>query len=143
MIEKSAYLACPPAKAFALFTERASDWWPADVRHTSDPQSEIRMLADGRFWERATDGHEIELGRVLLWEPPRRLILDFYPGTDELHPTEVVVRFTAENGGTRIIVEHRPKPESAELWATGAPKFERNWTLVLGALSDASSDDLS
>jgi hypothetical protein len=143
MIEKSAYLACPPAKAFALFTERASDWWPEGVRHTSDPHSEIRMLAEGRFWERATDGHEVELGRVLLWDPPRRLILDFYPGTDELHPTEVVVRFTAENGGTRIVVEHRPKPESAGLWATGAPKFERSWTLVLAALRDASPDDYS
>ena len=53
MIEKSAYLVCPPARAFALFTERASDWWPEGLRHTSDPRSEIRMLADGRFWERA------------------------------------------------------------------------------------------
>ena len=77
------------------------------------------MLADGRFWERATDGREVELGRVLVWEPAKRLILDFYPGTDAQHPTEVVVRFAAENGGTRVVVQHRPKPESAELWADG------------------------
>jgi uncharacterized protein YndB with AHSA1/START domain len=143
MIEKSAYLACPPERAFTLFTERASDWWPPGVRHTGDPHSEIRMLADGRFWERGRDGHEVELGRVLVWEPAQRLVLDFYPGTDERHPTEVVISFTAENGGTRVVVAHSPKPESADLWATGAPKFERSWTLVLAALRGASAGNHS
>jgi activator of Hsp90 ATPase-like protein len=141
VIQKSAFLACPPAEAFALFTQRASDWWPDGVRHTADPRSEIRMLAEGRFWERATDGHEVELGRVVVWEPAQRLILDFYPGTDARHPTEVVIRFTAENGGTRVVVEHSPKLESADLWATGAPKFERSWTLVLAALKAAAAND--
>jgi len=141
MIEKSAYLVCPPARAFTLFTERASDWWPEGLRHTSDPRSDIRMLADGRFWERAGDGREIELGRVLVWEPAKRLILDFYPGTDAEHPTEVVVRFAEENGGTRVVVQHRPKPESADLWATGAPGFERAWTLVLPALEHAAEKE--
>ena len=109
MIERSAFLACSPAHAFALFTERASEWWPEMLRHTADPGSEIRMLADGRFWERATDGHEVELGRVTMWDPPRRLALDFYPGTDAHHPTEVVVRFAREDGGTRVVVTHGPK----------------------------------
>jgi uncharacterized protein YndB with AHSA1/START domain len=137
VIQKSAYLDCAPARAFALFTERASDWWPEALRHTADPRSEIRMLADGRFWERATDGREVELGRVLAWEPARRLVLDFYPGTDAEHPTEVVVRFAEENGGTRVLVEHGPKPESAGLWSTGAPRFERSWDLMLAALQQA------
>jgi hypothetical protein len=99
------------------------------------------MLADGRFWERAGDGREVELGRVLVWEPAKRLILDFYPGTDAEHPTEVVVRFAEENGGTRVVVQHRPKPESADLWATGAPGFERAWTLVLPALEHAAEEE--
>lgn len=140
MIEKSAFLTCAPARAFALFTERASEWWPAMLRHTADPRSEIRMLANGRFWERATDGHEVELGQVIVWEPPQRLILDFYPGTDERHPTEVVVRFAAEKGGTRVVVEHGPKPESADLWADGAFRFERSWDLVLAALRHAAGE---
>jgi hypothetical protein len=140
VIRKSAHLACTPEQAFSLFTERASAWWPTALRHTADPCSEIRMIAGGRFWERATDGHEVELGRVIAWEPARRLILDFYPGTDEQHPTEVVIRFAEENGGTRIVVEHSPKPESADLWATGAPRFEQAWTLVLEALPGAADE---
>ena len=138
MIEKSAFLTCSPTRAFELFTERASDWWPEAVRHTPDPSSEIRMLASGRFWERARDGHEVELGRVLVWEPPERLVLDFYPGTDALHPTEVIVKFAGEADGTRVVVEHRPKAESAALWAAGAPRFERNWGIVLPALQEAA-----
>ena len=138
MIEKSAFLTCSPTRAFELFTERASDWWPEAVRHTPDPRSEIRMLASGRFWERARDGHEVELGRVLVWEPAERLVLDFYPGTDALHPTEVVVKFAQEAEGTRVVVEHRPKAESAALWAAGAPRFERNWGIALPALQEAA-----
>jgi Activator of Hsp90 ATPase homolog 1-like protein len=140
VIQKSAYLACAPMQAFVLFTERASDWWPENLRHTADAHSVIRMLADGRFWERAADGSEVELGRVVIWEPARRLVLDFYPGTDAEHPTEVVVLFAEENGGTRIVVEHSPKPESADLWATGAPRFERSWSLLLPALQRAAGD---
>jgi hypothetical protein len=54
-----------------------------------------------------------------------------------------VVRFAAENGGTRIVIQHRPKPESAELWATGAPRFERSWSLLLPALATAVEHDES
>jgi uncharacterized protein YndB with AHSA1/START domain len=139
VIRKSAHLECTPAKAFALVTERASEWWPGAVRHTGDPRSQIRMLASGRFWERADSGLEVELGRVLVWEPARRLVLDFYPGTDDEHPTEVVITFTAESDGTRIDIEHSPKPESADLWAMGATRFERAWILVLASLRGASA----
>jgi hypothetical protein len=138
VIEKTVFLECAPARAFVLFTERASDWWPATLRHTADPRSEIRLIPDGRFWERATDGREVELGRVVVWEPAQRLILDFYPGTDAQHPTEVLVSFAAENTGTRVVVKHGPKPESAGLWAEGAPGFERAWELMLPAFKKAA-----
>jgi hypothetical protein len=135
MIHKSVLLACPPASAFALFTEQASEWWPEARRHTGDPRSLIRLSAGGRFWERAADGREVELGRVRVWEPPRRLVLDFYPGTDAAHPTEVVVTFAAEGAGTRVTVDHGPTPASAERWRQGAPRFERSWNEVLEALA--------
>jgi hypothetical protein len=51
-----------------------------------------------------------------------------------------VITFSAENDGTRVIVEHSPKPVSADLWVTAAPRFERAWTNVLAALRDASDD---
>jgi hypothetical protein len=138
MIEKSVVLACACERAFALFTERASDWWPELLRHTGDAGSQITLLASGRFWERAADGREVELGRVTAWEPPTRLALDFYPGTGRLHPTEVVVRFSAEGDRTRVVIQHRPTVASADLWVAGARRFERSWERVLAALKNAA-----
>ena len=135
MIKKSTWLPCNQARAFVLFTEKASTWWPESRRHTGDPQSEIHLSSTGRFWERATDGREAELGRVLEWSPPERLVLDFYPGTDPQHPTRVAVMFTIDGDGTRVTVEHSPTPSSADLWTGRAPQFERSWDLLLAALT--------
>jgi hypothetical protein len=138
MIRKTVLLACDAARAFALFTEQASDWWPESRRHTKDPRSTITILASGRFWERAADGQEVELGRVQVWDPPRRLVLDFYPGTDAEHPTEVVVTFVAEAGGTRVTVDHQPTAASEALWKQRFARFEASWDLVLAALARAA-----
>lgn len=137
MITKTIRLACAPDRAFALFTQSASHWWPESRRHTKDPHSTITLLATGRFWERARDGHEVDLGRVRVWEPPRRLVLDFFVGTDAEHPTEVVVTFSPDGDGTRVTVEHRPLPGSEELWNRRAGAFDRSWDLVLAALAAA------
>ena len=136
MIEKSVLLACPAAEAFQLFTARISEWWPETHRLTKDPESQLFLEPTGRFWERASDGREIDLGRVQLWEPPNRLALDFYIGTNAAQPTALEVTFTAENDGTRVTVFHRPKPESEELWSQRAGVFERSWEKVLSALAN-------
>lgn len=135
MITRTVVLACGLDRAFELFTGHASEWWPESRRHTADPRSTIQLLAGGRFFERSSSGEEVELGRVITWEPPHRLVLDFYVGTDAQHPTEVVVSFAAEGDGTRVTVEHRPKPESLEPWTRRAPAFERSWALLLESLA--------
>ncbi len=138
MIRKTVLLHCDPVRAFGLFTERAGEWWPLDRRHTGDRESEIRILATGRFFERARDGREVELGRVRVWEPPGRLVLDFYPGTDADHPTEVTVGFAAEGEKTRVTIEHRPTEASAELFTQRNALFEASWDLVLRAFAEAA-----
>jgi uncharacterized protein YndB with AHSA1/START domain len=72
-----------------------------------------------------------------VWDPPQRLLLDWYPGTDIDHPTEVEIRFVPEYGGTRVTVEHRPLPVSAPLWKDRAPRYDKSWDLVLAALVGA------
>lgn len=133
MITRSVLLPRRPADAFALFTERASEWWPPERRHTQDPKSTIVLAATGRFSERSGD-REVQLGRVRVWDPPRRLILDWYPGTDAEHPTEVEITFASEGDGTRVTVQHRPLPVSAPLFEDRAPRYAASWDLVLAAL---------
>lgn len=134
MITKTLVLPCPPARAFALFTEHASEWWPPERRHTGDPASTITMLESGRFFERGGDGREVELGRVLAWKPGEQLVLDWFPGTDAEHPTRVLVSFAPEGEHTRITIEHGPTPESDELYPARAPRYAASWDLVLAAL---------
>lgn len=138
MMIKSVVLPLSPLAAFELFTQKIGEWWPADRRHTQDSTSEIFLLQSGRFYERARDGHEVELGHVRSWELPSRILLDFFIATSPERPTEVEIVFAAQQGGTRLTVTHRPKPSSESLWTERAPRYARSWDLVLAAVSSAA-----
>ena len=139
MIERSVVLPCGQAAAFSLFTERASEWWPPERRHTNDAESAVLLSSDGRFWERARDGREVELGRILEWEAPARLVLDFFPGTDADHPTRVAISFEPVQDGTVVRVQHGPTPASeGPLWRERSPAFDRSWATVLASLHEAA-----
>ena len=135
MIVKFIALPCDPARAFALFTEQAGSWWPAERRHTKDAGSLIRMEAAGRFFERAGDGTEVELGVVRLFEPGKRLLLDWYPGTGRAHPSQVNVTFEAIDGGTRVTIHHGPGAAAVDTFERNAPAYAHSWDLVLVAMA--------
>jgi uncharacterized protein YndB with AHSA1/START domain len=141
MIEKSVVLPLGPAAAFDLFTQKISLWWPSERRHTKDPRSEIFLLASGRFYERARDGHEVELGSVRSWDRPQRILLDFFIATGPERPTEVEIVFSRRGLGTEVTVMHRSKPSSELLWSERAPVFVRSWEDVLSCLSRAAARD--
>jgi uncharacterized protein YndB with AHSA1/START domain len=135
-IEKSTLLPCGQAEAFALFTDTIGEWWPPERRHLPDPSSTV-VLDPRRFVERDAGGTEIELGRVLEWVAPERLVLDWYPGTGPDHPTRVTVRFVPEDEGTRVLVEHGPTPASQDLFESRADRYRVSWDLVLRSLRAA------
>ena len=135
MINKTAMLACQPERAFILFTEQAGLWWPTDRRHTKDPSSEIRIEAAGRFFERSGAGVEVELGVVLIFEPARRLLLNWYAGTGPANPTQVEITFEAVGTGTRVTVCHNAGLAGQEVFACNAPTYARSWESVLDSLS--------
>jgi hypothetical protein len=137
MIGKRIVLRCSPERAFLLFTEEAGRWWPAERRHTDDAASAIRIEATGRFYERAVDGSEVELGVARVFDPPRRLLLDWYPGTGPAHPTQVEIRFAAVDGGTEVTVAHAIGTAPAEVFARNAPRYAQSWDRVLEALAAA------
>ena len=139
MIVKSVVLPLAPIAAFELFTQKIGEWWPADRRHTQDPTSEIFLLESGRFYERARDGREVELGYVRFWNLPNRILLDFFIATGPEQPTEVEIAFAAQGSGTLVTVTHRPKPASEALWTERASRYEQSWDVVLAALSRATA----
>lgn len=138
VVVKRAELACSPTRAFSLFTEHAGAWWPADRRHTNDAASTVRIEASGRFYERANDGTEVELGIVREFVPARRLVLDWYPGTGPTAPTRVEVTFVASDVGTSVTVRHGPGIAGDELFTKRVSAYDRSWDLVLAALETAA-----
>lgn len=131
-------LRCRPERAFALFTDHAGEWWPPERRHTKDAASQIRIEASGRFYERATDGTEVELGVARLFSPPHRLLLDWFPGTGKDHPTQVEVLFEAQGAGTRVTIIHRAGRAGDVLFEGKVSAYLGSWDLVLAALSSQS-----
>jgi uncharacterized protein YndB with AHSA1/START domain len=105
-----------PERAFALFAERMDAWWPASHSITDAPfeTAVIEPRGGGRWYERAQDGTEADWGRVLEYDPPRRLVLgwqlqaDYSYDPDPARGSEIEVRFTvAGEGSTRVDLEHR------------------------------------
>jgi uncharacterized protein YndB with AHSA1/START domain len=138
MIAKSVILRCDPARAFLLVTESAGQWWPAGRRHTDDENSAIRIEPAGRFFERASDGTEIDLGVVRIYEPATRLVLDWYPGTGPDNATRVEIRFEAVERGTRVTVVHDAGAAGTEAFSGNVAAYELSWDSVLAALAGAT-----
>jgi hypothetical protein len=81
----------------------------------------------GRFLEVYDDakGDVLEIGRITVWEPGRRLLYRM-----SLDDTEVEVLFTAIPEGTRVQVEQRLVPGGTDA------HFYTGWPNILGWFRD-------
>ena len=122
----------PPARAFALFTERMATWWPLRSHSVAGERAEscfIEPFAGGRVFERSFEGDESDWGRVIAYEPPHRLSMTWHPGGGPT--TEVEVRFTAADEGTLVEVEHRGWEAYGDKAAAARGEYASGWALVL------------
>ena len=100
-IRKSIVVKATAEKAFSTFTAGIARWWPAAYTIGTSPQADVVMepRAGGRWFERGQDGSECDWGKVLVWDPPRRVLVTWQIGGDwQYHAdmiTEMEVTFTA------------------------------------------------
>lgn len=139
VVRKAIAVAVPPERAFALFTERIDTWWPLDTHSLGGERAQAAVFetfAGGRVFERMTDGEEALWGRILEWDPPRRVSFSW----EITQPaTEIDVRFAPEGEGTRVELEHRGW-ERLETDRGRRDSYDTGWNMVLGRYLEASGE---
>ena len=106
-------VAVDPATAFSVFTNEIGAWWKPKVKNLigKNPGGTMKFEPGpaGRLLEVYEDApdHPFEVGRILIWQPPERLVFEwkqenFSPGES----TQVEVRFEPVARGTRVTLEH-------------------------------------
>jgi uncharacterized protein YndB with AHSA1/START domain len=145
-------IAAPPGRVFDAFTAEIGQWWRPNALFPSSDRQPGRLAMQpgvgGRVTETLDDGQVVEIGRILIWEPPRRLVFTWRPtsfGPDQ--ETEVRVGFEPVNEGSRVVVEHLGwdsiPPEHAARHGFPLFAFQQRlaewWRDLLASLADRSS----
>ena len=135
-----------PERAFEVFTGEIGSWWrPHPLFQTTPRAPGVLAFEDDRLVERLGNGKLFEIGRVMVWAPPERLVVSWRQASfppDLL--TEVEVRFEPQGDETRVTVEHRgfDRVPAGNAARHGFPDavllghLGRWWRSQLSALSD-------
>jgi uncharacterized protein YndB with AHSA1/START domain len=114
-VRKSVSVDAPQDVAWRVFTQKMGTWWPLSnykIGKAKAVDAVIEPQVGGRWYERGDDGSTCDWGRVLLWEPPSRLVLSWDINAEwQPEPTlntEIEVRFIPDGDNvTRVELEHR------------------------------------
>ena len=137
---KHATVPCPPHRAFELFTEQISAWWPMATHSVGrSPVCRVDMAGHvgGHIIETLPDGPTSIWGTITAWEPPSRVAFTWHPGRDPEDATEVQVVFepTADTATAMTLVHGgwsaRPDGIAARR------NYDTGWDLVLAQFRSA------
>ena len=113
IIVRSVDVPVDPHTAFVLFTDEIGEWYRSGRWSWNDPERAVGIRIEpgvgGRWlevWD-AASGEGYEIGRVLSWEPGKRLLVTYQNVHLPTGATEIEVRFEAAGTGTRVTLEHR------------------------------------
>jgi uncharacterized protein YndB with AHSA1/START domain len=134
-VQASIVVDVPVERAFSVFTQEMGSWWNADHHILEGELAEMvfEPREGGHVYDRGVDGSECRWARVLVYEPPTRLVISWDINlrwkleTDPSKTSEVEVRFIAEGEDrTRVELEHRNLDRHGDGWeqmrdAVGSP----------------------
>jgi len=134
---------CAPARAFALWAERTSTWWPASHSVSGEPGLAVTFepRAGGRVFERTPAGTEHDWGEVLAWEPPHRLAYSWHLRQDRADATRVEITFAAEGDGTRVSIVHDGWERLGDRGGALRDRNRRGWDGLLPHYRAAAPQD--
>jgi uncharacterized protein YndB with AHSA1/START domain len=137
----------PIERAFSVFTKDFGKFKPPEHNLLGAPLAEtvFELHVGGTVYDRGVDGSECHFARVLVFEPPNRLVMswDISPQwsieTDHGKTSEVEVRFIAEAPDrTRVELEHRNIDRHGDGWESvrDGVDAEDGWPLYLQRFAD-------
>lgn len=134
-----------PHAAFRAFVERIGDWWHVDGPYWNDPERRVSMRMEpgpaGRLVEvfEAATGQGFEVGRIVGWQPGRRLAFLWrqmnWPMDES---TEVEVLFEPSGPATRVTLSHTGWGRVASdpsAWEG----YQEGWDELLGWYAEVAS----
>jgi uncharacterized protein YndB with AHSA1/START domain len=136
-VRKSVLVAAPIERAWEVFTERITSWWPIATHSIGKEKIEdvvVEGHVGGRMYERRRGGEEENWATVRVWEPPERLVLTWEITDRE---TEVEVRFAPDGEGTRVELEHRGWERAGKDAHEARRNYSEGWGYVLGRFQEA------
>ena len=147
VVRKQIVVDAPLDKAFAAFTAGLGENKPPEHTLLAAPSAErvFEPRVGGHIYDRGTDGSECRWARVLVFEPPRRVVFTWDIGptwqieTEPDNASEVEVRFVAETDGrTRVELEHRNIDRHGPGWQAVADGVghDQGWPLYLERYAD-------
>lgn len=131
-------LTVPPDVAFEIFTDEFGRWWPPEFSWSGAELLTDMGLLDGVLYELGPHGMQWDWGRVLAWEPGRRLVFSWQIGPDRVpvpraeDATEVEVTFQKST----VTVAHRRWERHGEAGAEYRTNFEQVWPYALGRFTE-------
>jgi uncharacterized protein YndB with AHSA1/START domain len=138
-IHRSVVVDAPVEDAWVVFTARMASWWPLATHSLGHDDVESVVLeprVGGRLFERRHDGAEHDWGRVVAWDPPNRLTVEWHViGDDGDPPSEWEVRFTPNGAGTLVELEHRGFERLAAAGPQAREDYHGGWPTVLDAFA--------
>lgn len=151
-IRKSVVVNASLERAFALFVDRFDAIKPKDHNLLASPiaESVFEPRVGGRIYDVAEDGTRCEWARVLVYEPPRRLVFSWDIGptwqleSDPARTSEVEVRFVAESDTrTRVELEHRHLERHGAAWRSVADGVDGDagWPLYLRRFGEVVAEE--
>jgi uncharacterized protein YndB with AHSA1/START domain len=140
----------PIERAFEVFTADIGSWWPTDhhILRAELAEMVFEPRAGGHIIDRGVDGSECRWARVIVYEPPHRVLfswdisLAWEIESDPARTSEVEVRFIAESAQrTRVELQHRGTERHGDGWesmhaAVGSPN---GWRIGLESFAQRVS----
>jgi uncharacterized protein YndB with AHSA1/START domain len=125
-----------PERAFALFTDRITDWWPLQRFGLYEERTLGVFFEEERLVEKSTSGEEDVWAEVLEWSPPTKLVLAWHPGKSATDWTTVEVEFLGDEDGTKVVLTHHGWERLCERAAEARDSYSHGWLSVLKGYGD-------